>query len=149
MSGIQEGGGVYLSTMWETFQRPETLQRTYTGSWQEIIRRLERILPINPNDYTLHIADTITVPALSITKITFTLNQRYIHYIRKLYIDATPDTMYEWQIDNYYRFIGNEHELSLPIRIQRTYKIVLLITNNSTEEQSMDYVIDGWSRWKG
>jgi len=115
--------------------------------WEAAVRNaLARVFPTYPDDETLHEAGTFSVPSGTILRATILLRKDYVYYVKLLYVDPAPDVTYTWEVDGRWEFEGNEHAFSCPLRIFNTYVVRLKITNSSTEDRELDWIIDGWAR---
>ena len=123
----------------------ETL-RSFAESWLEI----------NPlaTDEDAYVGDSQDVPASSEVTVTYSLMKDYNYYIKRVYVDAAAGLHYTWRFTRlvgygylYERTLrGNEHEFTKRLIARRGSQIILVITNPTSYDYTLDIVIDMWAR---
>ena len=113
---------------------------------------IQEYLPI-PEDLVAYQGLTQPVPALSIVTITFTTQEEYDFYIKRVYVDAAAECTYRWTLSPIYSrgwaditLEGNEHEFTRRCVLRGGGTITLVITNLSVNDYTLDVIIDMWAR---
>ena len=119
---------------------------------ERLIKILQEVYPV-PEDLEGYVGDVVTAPASVVTTVTYTLKD-YFFYVKKLYIDAAADCVYEWLLNNVLGYgyqgtktlDGNEHEFLKRLVLKGGSKIQVTITNTSASAFDLDIVLEMWTR---
>jgi len=146
-----------MSVLQGVFQVVRGLEGAPKEGTREVVEKLlsdletlYSLYPIGRNVYPLHIARVVTAPAYAITRVTFYLSRDFNHYVKKVYVDAASHCRYRWYLETVWGMLeyeGNEHEFTVPHKIAYNYIVRLEVTNEGSEDQELDLVIDGFSRY--